>query len=99
MPIYVAQTVKTKGPSGVPPLGTMAILSALHATVYPWLHSLPPCTLGRVPERHVVGELERGYRVAACRDKYLAAAVAFPRPGTCRSPGPAGTRGVRRQVL
>src|SRR4051812_7629362 len=44
-----------KGPSGTPPLATMAILSASFATAYPWLHSLSPRTLGIVPERHVGG--------------------------------------------
>src|SRR3954464_472936 len=33
----------------------MAILSAPLATVYRWLHSLPPRTPGRVLERHVGG--------------------------------------------
>ena len=44
-----------KGPSGTPPLATMAILSASHATVHRWLHSLPPRAPGKAPGRHVGG--------------------------------------------
>ena len=38
-----------KVPSGTPPLATMAVLSALHATAHRWLHSLPPRTSGEAP--------------------------------------------------
>src|SRR3954463_16454650 len=62
----------------------MAILSAPHATVYPWLHSLPPCTLGRVPERHVGGcagaQVQSGClpRPLSCRVRELAAHRVLP---------------------
>ena len=38
-----------KGPSGMPPLATMAILSASHATTHRWLHSLSPRAPGKAP--------------------------------------------------
>ena len=38
-----------KGPSGTPPLATMAILSAPLATAHPWLHSLSPRVPGKAP--------------------------------------------------
>ena len=46
----------------------------------------------------LVDVLERGYRVAACLGKRLAAAVVLSGPEACRSPGLAGTRGASRQV-
>ena len=46
----------------------------------------------------LVDVLERGYREVACRGKRLAAFVVLSRPGACRSPGLAGTRGASRQV-
>src|SRR3954470_22027516 len=67
---------------------------------------LPRCTPGCTASRHVrlevpqsdtlVGELERRYRVVACRGKRLAAVVVLLLPGACRSPGLAGTRGASR---
>ena len=89
MPIAVAQTVQ-KGPSGAPPFATMAALSAPLATAYPWLHSLPPRTPGRVPERHVGGCA--GVRVlsgslpqqASCRSRYLVALGSLSLTGPCR---------------
>ena len=69
---------------------------------------LPPRTAGCTASRHVrlegsqsdtlVDVLERGHRVVACRGKRLAAVVVLSRPGACRSPGLAGTRGASRQV-
>ena len=38
-----------KGPLGAPPFATMAILSASHATVHRWLHSLLPRAPGEAP--------------------------------------------------
>ena len=38
-----------KVPSGTPPLATMAVLSASHATAHRWLHSLPPRAPGEAP--------------------------------------------------
>ena len=46
----------------------------------------------------LVDVLERGYRVAACRGKRLAAAVVLSGLEACRSPGLAGTRGASQQV-
>ena len=69
---------------------------------------LPPRTPGCTASRHVrlegsqsdtlVDVLERGHRVVACCGKCLAAVVVLSRPGACRSPGLAGTRGAPRQV-
>src|SRR3954467_15186968 len=73
-----------KGPSGTPPFATMAILSAPLATAYRWLHSLPPRTPGRVPERHVGGCAGAWVRSGSlprqtpCRVRELAAHRALP---------------------
>ena len=95
---YASPKQCKKGPSGTPPLATMAILSAPLATAHRWLHSLLPRALGKAPGEMLVDVLERGYRVVACRGKRLAAAVVLPRPEACRSPGLAGTHGASRQV-
>src|SRR4051794_24875641 len=68
----------------------------------------PPHTPGCTASRHMrleepqrdtlVGEVERGHGVVACRGKRLAAVDVLSRPGACRSPGLAGTRGASRQV-
>src|SRR4051812_13000817 len=75
-----------------------------------WLVSAasPPHALGCTASRHVclglpqsdtlVDELERRRGVVTCRGKRLAAVDVLPRPGACRSPGLAGTRGASRQV-
>src|SRR6187399_1126576 len=89
MHIAVAQTVQ-KGPSGAPPFATMASLSSPLATAYPWLHSLPPRTPGRIPERHVGGCA--GARVlsgslprqASCRGRYLVVSESLSLTGPCR---------------
>src|SRR3954468_11667966 len=68
----------------------------------------PSHTPGCTASRHVrleepqsdtlVGELERGHGVVACRGKRLAAVVVLSRLGACRSSGLAETQGVPRQV-
>ena len=79
-----------KGPSGAPPLATMAILLAPLATAHPWLHSLPPRTPGRVPERHVGGcagaRVQSGSfpRQAPCRGRCLVASGSLSLTGPCR---------------
>ena len=79
-----------KGPLGVPPFATMAILSASHATAHRWLHSLPPRTLERVPERHVGGcagaRAQSGGlpRQAPCRGRCLVASGSLSLTGPCR---------------
>src|SRR4051812_9100495 len=79
-----------KGPPGTPPFATMAILSAPLATAYRWLHSLPPRTPGRVPERHVGGcagaWVRSGSlpRQAPCRGRGLVASGSSPLTGPCR---------------
>ena len=89
MPVYVAQIVQ-KGPSGTPPLATMAILSAPLATARHWLHNLPPRTPGRVPERHVGGcagaRAQSGGlpRQAPCRGRCLVASGSLSLTGPCR---------------
>ena len=87
-----------KGPSGAPPFATMATLSAPLATAYPWLHNLPPRMPGRVPERHVGGCAGVWVQSGSLSRQVLAAVVVLSRPGACRSPGLAGTRGASRQV-
>src|SRR3954466_2128611 len=68
----------------------MAILSAPHATVYPWLHSRPPRTPGRVPEQHVGGcagaQVQSGClpRQTPCRGRCLAASGSLSLVGSCR---------------
>ena len=63
----------------------MAILSAPLATTHPWLHSLPPPTPGRVPERHVGGcagaRAQSGGLplLSSCRVRELVAHRALPR--------------------
>ena len=64
-----------KRPSGTPPLATMAILSASHATAHRWLHSLTPRVLARPGERQAFG-----------RDKTTAAARRLPRQATTLYP-------------
>ena len=79
-----------KGPSGTPPLATMAILSVPLATAHRWLHSLPPRTPGRVPERHVGGcagaRARSGGlpRQAPCRGRCLVASGSLSLTGPCR---------------
>ena len=76
-----------KGPS---PLATTAILSAPLATAHCWLHSLPPRTSGRVPERHVGGcagaRAQSGGlpRQAPCRGRCLVASGSLSLTGPCR---------------
>ena len=78
-----------KGPSGTPPLATMAILSVPLATAHRWLHSLPPHTPGRV-QRHVGGCA--GVRAQSgglpqqvpCRGRCLAASGSSSLTGPCR---------------
>ena len=68
----------------------MAILSAPLATAHPWLHSLPPRTPGRVPERHVGGcagaRAQSGGlpRQAPCRGRCLVASGSLSLTGPCR---------------
>ena len=68
----------------------MAILSVPLATVRRWLHSLPPRTPGRVPERHVGGcagaRAQSGGlpRQAPCRGRCLVASGSLSLTGPCR---------------
>ena len=68
----------------------MANLSAPLATAHRWLHSLPPCTPGRVPERHVGGcagaRAQSGGlpRQAPCRGRCLVASGSLSLTGPCR---------------
>src|SRR4051812_22576934 len=79
----------------------MAILSALLATVYPWLHSLPPRTPGRVPERHVGGcagaWVQSGCspRQAPCRGRCLVASGSLSLTGPCRDAWRVATSSLR----
>ena len=100
-----------KGPSGTPPLATMAILSTPLATAHRWLHSLPPGTPSRVPERHVGGHAgaraQSGGlpRQAPCRGRCLVGSGSLsltgPRdalvglPGKLLLPGPCCLAGAR----
>ena len=89
MPVYVAQIVQ-KGPSGTPPLATMAILSASLATAHRWPHSLLPCAPRKVPGRHVGGcagaRAQSGGlpRQAPCRGRCLVASGSLSLTGPCR---------------
>ena len=80
-----------KGPSGTPPLATMAILSASLATSHRWLHSLLPRVPGKAPGRHVGGcaraRVQSGGlpRQAPRRGRCLVA------PGSLSLTGPRGT--------
>ena len=53
------------------------------------LAAQPPATRARRGPQSdtLVDVLERGYRVAACRGKRLAAVVVLSRPKACRPPG------------
>ena len=79
-----------KGPSGAPPLATMAILSAPLATVHRWLHSLPPRVPGQAPGRHVGGcarawvQSGRLPRQAPCRGRCLVASGSLSLTGPRR---------------
>src|SRR3954470_6066478 len=98
MPVRVAQTVQKRTVRG--------------ATVChdgdPVSVASPPHAPGYTASRHVrlewpqsdtlVDELERRHGVVTCRGKRLAAVDVLPRPGACRSPGLAGTRGASQQV-
>ena len=80
-----------KGPSGTPLFAMTVILSAPLATAHHWLHSLPPRTPGRVPERHVGGcagaRAQSGGlpRQAPCRGRCLVASGSLSLTGPCRS--------------
>ena len=63
----------------MPPLATMAVLSASLATAHRWLHSLLPRAPGKAPGRHVGGCA--GARV---HGGSFAAASALPRSLSCR---------------
>ena len=90
-----------KGPSGTPPLATMAILSAPLATAHPWLHSLPPRMPGRVPKRHVGGcagawAQSGGLpRQAPCRGRCLVASGSLSLTGPCRDARCAAANSLR----
>ena len=66
-----------KGPSGAPPLATIAILSVPLATLHRWLHSLLPRAPGKAPGRRVGGcagaQVQSGSlpRQAPCRGRRL----------------------------
>ena len=68
-----------KVPSGTPPLATMAVLSASHATAHRWLHSLLPRTPGEAPR---VTRWWMRWSVGA--EWPPSAASALPRPLSCR---------------
>src|SRR3954462_14213953 len=99
MPVRVAQTEQGSGPSGAPPFAMMATLSASLRHRMP-LAAQPPamCAWDAPHSDTLVGELERRHDVVTCRGKRLAAVDVLSRPGACRSPGLAGTRGAPRQV-
>ena len=68
-----------KGPLGAPPFAMMAILSASHATMHRWLHSLPP----RAPGKAL--RATRWWMCWSVGTKWPpAAASALPRPSSCR---------------
>ena len=79
-----------KGLPGTPRFATMVLLSAPLATARRWLHSLPPRTPGRAPERHVGGcagaRARRGGlpRQAPCRGRCLVASGSLSLTGPCR---------------
>ena len=79
-----------KGPSGAPPLATMAILSASHATAHRWLHSLLPRAPGKAPGQHVGGcaraRVQSGSlpRQAPCRRRCLVAPGSLSLARPCR---------------
>ena len=79
-----------KGPSGAPPLTTMAVLLASHATAHRWLHSLSPRAPGKAPGRHVGGcagaRVQSGSlpRQAPCRGRCLVASGSLSLTGPCR---------------
>ena len=89
MPVCIAQIVQ-KGPSGTPPLATMAILSAPLATAHRWLHSLLPRAPGKAPGRHVDGcagaRVQSGSlpQQAPCRGRCLVASGSLSLTGPCR---------------
>ena len=98
MPVYVAQTVQK---------GTVRDATAHHdgslvsfACHRAPLATQPPATRAwKSPQGDtLVDVLERGYRVAACRGKRLAAAVVLSGSEVCRSLGLAGMRGASWQV-
>ena len=86
-----------KGPSGAPPLATMAILSASHSTAHRWLHSLQPRAPGKAPRA------TRWWMHWSVGTEWPpATASALPRPLSCRAwklvahralPGRAARRG------
>ena len=79
-----------KGPSGAPPLATIAILSASHATVHRWLHGLSPPVPGKALGQHVGGCAEawvqsgRLPRQVPCRGRCLVAPGSLSLTGPCR---------------
>ena len=98
MPVCVAQTVQK---------GTVRDATARHdgSLVSVACHRAPLATQPHAtrawkgPQSDtLVDVLERGYRVAACRGKRLAAAVVLSCPKACRSAGLAGMHGASRQV-
>src|SRR4051812_1213629 len=99
MPVCVAQTVQRRTGRGATVRHDGYLVSSY----------LPPHAPSCTASRHVcleeprsdtlVGELERGHGVVACRGKRLAAAVVLPRPEACRSPGLVATRGASRQAF
>src|SRR3954469_20879603 len=110
---YLTLTAGDKGikcPSGSPKQcrkGTVRGATICHDG-YPVSVSSPPHAHGCAASRHVrlewpqsdmlVDELECRCGVVTCRGKRLAAAAVLSRPGACRSPGLAGTRGASQQV-
>ena len=89
MPVCVAQIVQ-KGPSGTPPLATMAIVLASLATSHRWLLSFLPRAPGKAPGRHVGGfvvawvQSDNLPRQAPCRGRCLVASGSLSLTGSCR---------------
>src|SRR3954469_23044505 len=110
---YLTLTAGDKGikcPSGLPKhcrKGTVRGATVCHDG-YPVSIASPPHAPGCTASRHVrlewpqsdtwVDELERRHGVVTCRGKRLAVVDVLSRPGACRSPGLAGTRGTSQQV-
>src|SRR3954467_2270934 len=86
MPFRIAQTVQERDRQERHRLPRWLLCQRCFATACPWLRDA------------WVDELERRRGVVTCRGKRLAAVGALSRPGACRSPVLAGTRGASQQV-
>src|SRR3954464_574960 len=98
MSIRIAQTVQERDRQERHRLPRRLLYQRCLATACSWLRSLSPRTPGMAQSDAWVDELERRRGVVTCRGKRLAAVGALSRPGACRSPVLAGTRGASLQV-